>query len=281
MLAHTLVFPRPPRLNAAGLGDRPRTIEVRYSFEDESRVEGPLGRMLQAQSGHEAPGSLAGEWQRDLDRSLGSIRAARPTRQDLLQHLRFVYLPAWRNPVDELRGERRAYWLNCCAHTSSASTAPGTFAISEERRRDFSRLLQRITSSRLSKSEFGRISALSSGVSRQWPYVRGQVVDDAYLARVFELMLAALEGRVNSRPLEVSGLGYVNLLHIAVTLAAIPDAAAIEASARAEPVQNLMTLRRMNRPRWTWRSTGLKRPLVTQRRKKTRSFRSRRFMRRS
>src|SRR5229473_27516 len=38
-------------------------------------------------------------------------------------------------------------------------------------------------------------------------------------------MLAVLEGRDNARPLEVSGLGYVNLLHIAVTLAAIPDPA--------------------------------------------------------
>jgi putative ATP-dependent endonuclease of OLD family len=38
------------------------------------------------------------------------------------------------------------------------------------------------------------------------------------------------ELRDNARPLEVSGLGYVNLLHIAVTLAAIPDPA-IQASA--------------------------------------------------
>ncbi len=36
-------------------------------------------------------------------------------------------------------------------------------------------------------------------------------------------MLAVLEGREHARPLEVSGLGYVNLMHIAVTLAAIPD----------------------------------------------------------
>jgi putative ATP-dependent endonuclease of OLD family len=70
------------------------------------------------------------------------------------------------------------------------------------------------------------LSALSAGVSRQWSYVRGQVIDDSYLARVLELMLAVLEGRENARPLEVSGLGYVNLLHIAVTLAAIPDPAA-------------------------------------------------------
>ncbi len=58
---------------------------------------------------------------------------------------------------------------------------------------------------------------------RQFPYVRGQRVDDRYLARVLELMLAILEGRDYARPLDVSGLGYVNLLHIAVTLAAIPD----------------------------------------------------------
>jgi putative ATP-dependent endonuclease of the OLD family len=79
------------------------------------------------------------------------------------------------------------------------------------------------------------LAALSSGVSRQWPYVRGQVIDDAYLARVLELMLAVLEGRDNARPLEVSGLGYVNLLHIAVTLAAIPDPAAVQGGSPGSP----------------------------------------------
>lgn len=80
----------------------------------------------------------------------------------------------------------------------------------------------------------GRLGALSAGVRQQWPYVRGQVVDDIYLARVLELMLAVLEGREHARPLEVSGLGYVNLLHIAVTLAAIPDATAQEAAGDAD-----------------------------------------------
>ncbi|WP_197493578.1 ATP-dependent nuclease [Paenarthrobacter nicotinovorans] len=70
------------------------------------------------------------------------------------------------------------------------------------------------------------LASLSGGVARQWPYVRGQVVDDAYLARVLEMMLSVIEGRGNALPLEVSGLGYVNLLHIAVTLAAIPDVSA-------------------------------------------------------
>ena len=65
------------------------------------------------------------------------------------------------------------------------------------------------------------LNALTAGVEQQWAYVRGQVIDDAYLARVLELMLAVIEGRPSARPLEVLGLGYVNLLHIAVTLAAV------------------------------------------------------------
>ncbi len=69
------------------------------------------------------------------------------------------------------------------------------------------------------------LRSLSAGVTRTWPYVRGQVVDDRYLARVLELMLSTMEGREHALPLEVLGLGYVNLLHVAVTLAAIPNAA--------------------------------------------------------
>jgi len=44
-------------------------------------------------------------------------------------------------------------------------------------------------------------------------------------------MLASTERRSQALPLEVVALGYVNLLHIAVTLAAIPDATEIAAAA--------------------------------------------------
>ncbi|MDN5853952.1 MAG: AAA family ATPase, partial [Actinomycetia bacterium] len=52
-----------------------------------------------------------------------------------------------------------------------------------------------------------------------------------YLARVLELMLATMEGRDQALPLDVVGLGYVNLLHIAVTLAAIPNFTEAETAA--------------------------------------------------
>ncbi|MET8822009.1 ATP-dependent nuclease [Streptomyces rochei] len=81
----------------------------------------------------------------------------------------------------------------------------------------------------------GYLTDLSAGVSHQWSYIRGQVIDDTYLARVLEVMLAVMEGRRFARPLEVSGLGYVNLLHIAVILAAIPDSTELPQDARDGP----------------------------------------------
>jgi putative ATP-dependent endonuclease of OLD family len=67
------------------------------------------------------------------------------------------------------------------------------------------------------------MSSLTVGVSNQVPFLGAQRVDDRFLARVLELLLAAGMDRTTEQRLEMSGLGYVNLLHIAVTLAAIPE----------------------------------------------------------
>jgi putative ATP-dependent endonuclease of OLD family len=64
--------------------------------------------------------------------------------------------------------------------------------------------------------------SLTGGVSRQHAFIGRQEVDDTFLARVLEFLLSAVDQRAMAQRLEVSGLGYVNLLHIAVTLAAVP-----------------------------------------------------------
>lgn len=224
LLAHTSVFPRGVPLSAAALGSRPRSVAAMYSYESAGLPEGPLGEMLQLHSGHHVPGGPAGEWERDLSRRLGAVRAGPPTQGTLLEHLRFVYLPAWRNPLDELARREARVLIELLR--AQQQRVDGTRNLRDLRGRA-SGLLEALTSDGLIAQVQMRVSehlgALSAGVNRQWPYVRGQVVDDAYLARVLELMLAVIEGRPNARPLEVSGLGYVNLLHIAVTLAAIPD----------------------------------------------------------
>jgi putative ATP-dependent endonuclease of OLD family len=224
LLAHTSVFPRSGPISAAALGKRPRSVAASYAFESSRDLEGPLGVTLQTQSGHATPGGLAGEWERDLARSLGRVSAGKPTNSDLLEHLRFVYLPAWRNPLDELARREARVLIELLR--AQQQRVDGTRNLRGLRDRATG-LLEALTADGLIEAVQeridGHLGALSAGVSRQWPYVRAQVVDDLYLARVLELMLAVIEGRPNARPLEVSGLGYVNLLHIAVTLAAIPD----------------------------------------------------------
>jgi putative ATP-dependent endonuclease of OLD family len=145
---------------------------------------------------------------------------------------KFIYLPAWRHPLDELaRRETRILIELLRAQQERLDGSRSLVPL----RVKASRLLENLAKDGLIEAVEQRISthlaSLTSGVQRQWPYVRGQVIDDSYLARVLELMLAVVEGRTSARPLEVSGLGYVNLLHMAVTLAAIPDSAARAAAA--------------------------------------------------
>src|SRR5690606_28757374 len=71
------------------------------------------------------------------------------------------------------------------------------------------------------------LRTVSGGVHAHHAFVGTQQVDDAYLARVFELLLAILPDRGATKRFEASSLGYVNLLHISVTLACIPDAGTI------------------------------------------------------
>jgi putative ATP-dependent endonuclease of OLD family len=226
-LGHSQTFPRLSPPSASTLGSGTREVEVEYSYAGVGEQEGPLGLQFQVQGGPAPAGSTAAAWTRGLRRDLGLVRGFNPTASDQIDSFRLIYLPAQRNPLDELaRREARVLVELLRAQQQVISGSRNIVGL----RARASALLDALAHDPLIAAVEARIdthlAALSAGVSRQWPYVRGQVVDDQYLARVLELMLAVLEGRSYARPLEVSGLGYVNLLHIAVTLAAIPDLAA-------------------------------------------------------
>lgn len=226
-LSHAHRFPRLRPPTSETLGPAPRSIEVAYAFDDDTAAEGPLGRQLRYEAGYEITGE-AGRWSTTLERDLGSVRAKRD--QDtagLNDRTRLLYLPAWRNPLDELA--RREAQILIELLRSQQQAASGHRSLKHLRIRA-EQLLHTLAQDPIVESVEARVAehlgALSQGIASQHSFVRGQVVDDRYLARVLELMLAAVPDRLGARALEVSGLGYVNLLHIAVVMAAIPDAAA-------------------------------------------------------
>lgn len=68
------------------------------------------------------------------------------------------------------------------------------------------------------------LAELTDGVAGRVPYLGTGSIDDAFLARIFEFLLATVGlSRPDSHRLETEGLGYANLLQLAVILAAIPD----------------------------------------------------------
>jgi putative ATP-dependent endonuclease of OLD family len=77
------------------------------------------------------------------------------------------------------------------------------------------------------------LKTITGGVRQHYAFIGTQRVDDAYLARVLELLLATLPDPLQAVRLEAASLGYVNLLHIAVTLAGVPDPSSAQDSGPA------------------------------------------------
>lgn len=220
-LAHPHRFPMVQRPSGATLGAHPRSIDITYRFETGGH-EGPLGSALQAEA-HAAP-----HWTRQLERSLGAVRATGIADGHHHDSTRLVYLPANRDPVDQLARREaqiliellRAEQEKLHGHRNLASV-----------RAHAATLLDGLVQHEVIESVEERVSnllqRLTSGTSQHHGFVGGQDVDDAFLARVLEFLLAAVDDRALAQRLEVTGLGYVNLLQLAVTLAAIPDPSTI------------------------------------------------------
>lgn len=219
-LAHSHAFPQVARPSAAVLGAMtPREIDVEFSFAPPGEPESALGASLAATS---TPPPI---WTRSLERNLGQVRARNLSMPpESVENLRLIYLPGYRNPLDEL-ARREAQILVELLRAEQQRLAGHRNLVSI--RNKAAKLLDELVKADLISSVENRVrqhlTALSTGVAAQHAFIGGQHVDDAYLARVLELLLGALDDRALAQRLEVSGLGYVNLLHIAVTLAAIPD----------------------------------------------------------
>jgi putative ATP-dependent endonuclease of the OLD family len=157
---------------------------------------------------------------------LGQLRASPVGTQppEGFANLRLIYLPAHRNPLDELARREAQILIELLRAQQQQERGHRNLL---DVRNQAAALLEKLTEVELIQSVEQRVrqhlTAISSGISTHYSFVGGQYVDDAYLARVLELLLGTVDDRASAQRLEMSGLGYVNLLHIAVTLAAIPD----------------------------------------------------------
>ena len=80
------------------------------------------------------------------------------------------------------------------------------------------------------------LAELTDGVAGRVPFLGTTSIDDSFLARVFEFLMAAAGGtRIDSHRVEAEGLGYANLLQLAVVLATIPDLTAAPSASADEP----------------------------------------------
>lgn len=218
-LAHPTRYPWMPPVDASVLGDSPRKIMVEYAFEETETRESLLGKQLKSRK------VAAPSWDCLLERSMGSVRVKRNHIGEIVvDNLRLLYLPAVRNPVDELSRRDARILLELFRAVERESTGrSGLTSLKTEAKA----LLEDITNNQLivdvEKMISENMGRLTMGVSEHHAFVGTQVVDDTYLARVFEMMLALQGDRNLAKRLQISSLGYVNLLHIAILLAGIPD----------------------------------------------------------
>ncbi len=230
--AHRERFPRLQPPDAAVLGPAPRRVSIEYQLETDPAHEGALGTFLTSIGGG------APAWTRTLERSLGRVRATEiDSLVDGHELTRLVYLPALRNPVDELSRREANVLVELLRAEQKRNPSAGSLQGVRAKAQD---LLGNLTALNLVKEVQGRIAdnlrTLTAGVQEHHAFIGTQRVDDQYLARVLELLLATTASMTDARRLEASSLGYVNLLHIAVTLAGVPDPALAPAPSTPVPV---------------------------------------------
>ncbi|WP_129257664.1 hypothetical protein [Streptomyces lydicus] len=152
---------------------------MQYSLEHTADAEGPLGQQIQGSLHRLRPAASHSKWFSGFQRNLGTVRA-QVDRHRILQPglgtdpFKFIYLPAWRHPLDELA--RRETRILIELLRAQQERLDGTRSLVPLRVKA-SRLLENLAKDGLIEAVEERISthlaSLTSGVQRQWSYVCG------------------------------------------------------------------------------------------------------------
>lgn len=229
-LAHADVFPWTPRATAAALSSTvtERLIMIEYGYEP---VEAVRTWDMRRSQHLEAP-----RWTRRLRPSLGRIRSEHVESNEQ-GPIALLHLTATRNPPQDLAGRDAQLIVELLKAQDRRLNDSRSLA---SVRAQLSGLLGQIVSNSIVREAEQRVGAalteLTAGVLPRSSYLATTTIDDAFLARVFEFFIGAESaGRSLAHRLEVEGLGYANLLQLAVLLAAIPDLTKSDPMEEPEP----------------------------------------------
>jgi len=217
LLAHRDVFPfvRNPTSAALSRTVASRTIDVAYTLE--SPDKSPLGELCQSDG-------RVPEWTAELSSSMGRIAVSR-TDSVADGQLPILYLSPTRNPAADLAGRDARLIVELLR--AQALRDRGDKSL-KDLRGQLAGLVGSVVSKWPVADAEARVATnlaeLTDGVSGHIPFLATTEIDDIFLARVFEFLLAvAGADRATAHRIETEGLGYSNLLQLAVVLAAIPD----------------------------------------------------------
>lgn len=229
LLAHRDVFPTTPRPSAATLSSTVASRFIETKYELDPATASPLGNALHTQG-------MALDWTTELTPSMGRVRASKQFPLGA-QQLPVMYLTPTRDPSRELAGRSSRLIVELLR---AQARRDGTDAGLRALRGKLSGLVTALVGEALvTNAEAGvrrHLDPLTTGVRGQRPYLASSAVDDAFLAQVFEFLLATVPAaRDEARRLDTVGLGHANMLQLAVVLAAIPDlTAAVGAETEAD-----------------------------------------------
>jgi len=217
-LVHPDVFPWAPRATTAALSSMvtERLVTVEYGYEPVEQVRTWDMRRSQRL---DAP-----RWTKRLRPSLGRVRSENVESNDKAP-VALLHLAATRNPPQDLAGRDAQLIVELLKAQDRRLNDSRSLA---SVRAQLGGLLGQMISNPILQEAEQRVAAalteLTAGVLSRSSYLATTVIDDAFLARVFEFFIGAEGvGRSLAHRLEVEGLGYANLLQLAVLLAAIPD----------------------------------------------------------
>lgn len=228
VLSHRDVFPGTARPPAEVLSKSvpSRTIDVTYALEDADTS--PLG--LLCESTVRVP-----EWTTTLSMSMGRVSASQGDAPSGGM-LPVLYLSPTRNPALDLAGREARLIVELLRAQAFRDKRDKSL-------KELRGLLGGLVGSVVSKWPVvaaearvaGSLAELTDGVAGRVPFLGTTSIDDSFLARVFEFLIGAAGlTRTESHRLETEGLGYANLVQLAVVLAAIPDLTATKSTTESD-----------------------------------------------